>query len=275
MSLFLMMRPINIFIGIISIYISSFLLGITIFNLDILHIVVVVSGTIAISNLINDILDIKTDKINRPKKQKVLNKIKISKVIYMIIILFIAIQFSLYNLNNISKDYFHFIILPIIVTYTPIFKSIPLIGNILIGFTLGSVFLFTEISLTKNLDLLCVPALLATYLTILRELIKDIEDYSGDLLNGINTFPVYFGIKASLRLYLILSILLLFWGGIVLTYNNQNFYYLLFFWILFTPWIFTTWFYIFYLKSNDYGKISLILKVATIFGLIVITSLKL
>tara|TARA_B100000941_G_C28507348_1_gene558185 strand:- start:286 stop:1113 length:828 start_codon:yes stop_codon:yes gene_type:complete len=275
MSLFLMMRPINIFIGIISVYISSILLGITIFNLDILHIVVVVSGTIAISNLINDILDIKTDKINRPKKQKVLNKIKISKVIYMIIILFIAIQFSLYNLNNISKDYFHFIILPIIVTYTPIFKSIPLIGNILIGFTLGSVFLFTEISLTKNLDLLCVPALLATYLTILRELIKDIEDYSGDLLNGINTFPVYFGIKASLRLYLILSILLLFWGGIVLTYNNQNFYYLLFFWILFTPWIFTTWFYIFYLKSNDYGKISLILKVATIFGLIVITSLKL
>ena len=275
MSLFLMMRPINIFIGIISVYISSILLGITIFNLDILHIVVVVSGTLAISNLINYILDIKTDKINRPKKQKVLNKIKISKVIYMIIILFIAIQFSLYNLNNISKNYFHFIILPIIVTYTPIFKSIPLIGNILIGFTLGSVFLFTEIILTKNLDLLCVPALLATYLTILRELIKDIEDYSGDLLNGINTFPVYFGIKASLRLYLILSILLLFWGGIVLTYNNQNFYYLLFFWILFTPWIFTTWFYIFYLKSNDYGKISLILKVATIFGLIVITSLKL
>ena len=69
MSLFLMMRPINI-----------------------LHIVVVVSGTIAISNLINDIFDIKTDKINRPKKQKVLNKIKISKVIYIIIILFIAIQ---------------------------------------------------------------------------------------------------------------------------------------------------------------------------------------
>ena len=94
MSLFLMMRPINIFIGIISVYISSILLGITIFNPDILHIVVVVSGTIAISNLINDIFDIKTDKINRPKKQKVLNKIKISKVIYIIIILFIAIQFS-------------------------------------------------------------------------------------------------------------------------------------------------------------------------------------
>lgn len=275
MSLFLMMRPINIFIGIISVYISSILLGITIFNPDILHIVVVVSGTIAISNLINDIFDIKTDKINRPKKQKVLNKIKISKVIYIIIILFIAIQFSLYNLNNISQNYFHFIILPIIVTYTPIFKSIPLIGNILIGFTLGSVFLFTEISLTENLDLLCVPALLATYLTILRELIKDIEDYNGDLLNGINTFPVYFGIKASLKLYLILSMLLLFWGGVVVTYNNQNLYYLLFFWILFTPLIFTTWFYIFYLKSKEYGKISTILKVATIFGLIVITSLKL
>ena len=75
------------------------------------------------------------------------------------------------------------------------------------------------------------------------ELLKDIEDHKGDCNSGINTFPVCFGINHSLRLFLLLTILLLGWAGFLPFFMELNLVFTILFWGLFSPWIF----YIMYL----------------------------
>tara|TARA_B100001029_G_C15061335_1_gene458753 strand:- start:3430 stop:4257 length:828 start_codon:yes stop_codon:yes gene_type:complete len=270
-----MIRPLNVLISIISVFISAYILNYNNFQIDFFHTIIVVSGFTAISNLINDIFDIKTDKINRPKKPLISNKISYSKVIKAIGIILAITLFSLTRLNINAIQFVYFLILPIIITYTPIFKSIPLIGNILIGITLGSVFLFTEISLTGQIRVLWIPGILAIHLTILRELIKDIEDYKGDFISGIITFPVYFGIQNSINLYLFLSLLLLIWGGALPLFQKVNQFYSPTFLGFFSPWIFLTWYFILYKKIKDYKRIANLLKIATICGLCVFITFRL
>ncbi len=267
-----MIRPLNVLISMISVCISAFILNKLYLNFDLINSIIVVGGFTAFSNLINDIFDIKVDKINRPKKPLCSNKILQSTTFYISLIILLFSFIALLQLNENSFQFVFFIIFPILITYTPIFKSIPFLGNFLIGISLGSVFLFTEISLTGQINILWIPALLAINLTILRELIKDIEDLKGDYITGVITFPVYFGIKNSINLYLILSIIMLLWGGNIYLFQEVNKYYLPIFWGLFSPCIFITWFLIVFKKYQNYNLISTLLKIATIIGLFVILS---
>jgi 4-hydroxybenzoate polyprenyltransferase len=87
------------------------------------------------------------------------------------------------------------------------------LGNIAIGGVLGCVFLFAEAALTGRVSTMWIPAWLALGLTLIRELVKDIEDMEGDRQHGAYTFPAVFGVKRSLQLTYILIILfcLIWW----------------------------------------------------------------
>lgn len=269
-SLIKMTRPINVLLSIITVIISAFILKQKLNSYEVIITCLTVGGFTIFSNILNDIFDIQTDKLNYPQNPLITGGISVNKAfIFAVIVLFISVCL-ISQLNVISSRLIYFIILPIIITYTPIFKSIPLLGNILIGITLGLVFLFTEASLTHKIELLWIPALLATHLTILRELIKDIEDYTGDYNSKIYTFPVCFGIKKSKILFLILTLLLLGWAGFIPLLIELNPYYIVLFWGLFTPLIFYILYLLFGVKSNDYSTISTLLKIATIIGLGVI-----
>ena len=117
-----------------------------------------------------------------------------------------------------------------------------------------------------------IPALLATHLTILRELIKDIEDYDGDSKAGIKTFPVCCGIKNGTRLFLFLLLLLIIWAGFLPVFIDLNPYYIQSFWLLFSPWIFFIVYLLIWKNNIDYAKMSNLLKIATALGLIVIAT---
>ena len=269
-SLFKISRPINVIISVVSVLISAFILEQDYSSKLVLTTCLIVAGFTTFSNVINDIFDFKTDKFNRPNKPLPNHKISIrTAVIFSIMVLLLCI-YATQQLNLLSQNIVYFIVIPVIITYTPVFKSIPLLGNILIGTMLGCVFLFSEASFLNQFKIMWVPALLATHLTILRELLKDIEDYEGDLKSGIKTFPVYFGIKHSLSLLFLLIILLIIWAGFLPLFMVLSPYYLPAFWIFFCPWIFFIFYLLFWNKSNNYHKISNLLKIATISGLGVI-----
>jgi len=269
-SLIRISRPINVIISIISVLITAFILKIDYFSTLVLITCLVVAGFTIFSNVINDIFDLKTDKINRPNKPLPKQKISIQNAVNFLIIELILCISITQQLNPLAKNIVYYIILPIIITYTPIFKSVPLLGNFLIGTTLGLVFLFSEASFLNQFGFMWIPALLATHLTILRELLKDIEDHEGDYKSGITTFPVCFGIQHSLNLFLFLTLILLAWAGFLPLYMELNPYYLPTFWLFFSPWIFIILYSLFWKKSKDYHTISNILKIATICGLGVI-----
>jgi len=269
-SLVKMTRPINVFLSIITVIISTYILKQDLNSYKVIITCLTVAGFTIFSNILNDIFDIKTDMVNCPQKPLITGEISIKRAFIFSFIILILSFWLLFQLNSNSSNLVIFIILPIIVTYTPVFKSVPLIGNILIGITLGLVFLFTEASLTNKIELLWIPALLATHLTILRELLKDIEDYTGDYNSKIYTFPVCFGVKKSKILFLISTLLLLGWAGFMPLLLNLNPYYIFLFWGVFAPLIFYILYLLFGIKSNDYSTISTLLKIATIIGLGVI-----
>ena len=273
-SLLIMSRPINVLIAIISVLITSFILKQDFCSKTIFITSFVVAGFTVFSNIINDIFDVKTDRINSPNKPFPSRKITNKNAIIFATLVFILSSIATFQLNENAKNLVLFIVFPIIITYTPVFKSVPLIGNILIGSILGCVFLFSELSLLGEINYLWIPALLATHLTVLRELLKDIEDHGGDCNAEIITFPVCFGIDHSLRLFFILSIFLLVWAGGLPFYFEVNQYYLPIFWIIFSPWLFIVLFFLFWKKMNNYHLISNLLKVATIFGLGVIITFR-
>jgi geranylgeranylglycerol-phosphate geranylgeranyltransferase len=128
-------------------------------------------------------------------------------LVYMLAIYFLGI-YTLFNLSELAIEIALVIVLPTLVLYTPIFKRIPLVGNMAVAVVLGLVFLFSEAAFTGVVSTMWIPAGLAFGLTLIRELIKDIEDIEGDKLDGARTFPVVFGVDKTLYLVYLLIITL-------------------------------------------------------------------
>ena len=77
-----------------------------------------------------------------------------------------------------------------------------------IGVVLALVFIFSEAALTGTVGIMWLPAWLTFGFTLIRELIKDVEDISGDKIDGARTFPVVFGVEKTLFLVYLLIITL-------------------------------------------------------------------
>ena len=63
------------------------------------------------------------------------------------------------------------------------------------AFYLSLDFLFIEITLQGFIDVMVFPAIFAFGVSLIREVIKDIEDFKGDKKAGLQTLPIYIGIK--------------------------------------------------------------------------------
>ena len=263
-----LIRPLNIIIGIISVLIIiNKLYNENIFY-NIIFTIIVISTFIASSNIINDIFDQKTDYINNQKK------IDKSKIIYVYIILLFLLIIGIYSalqLNYNSKIISLNIVLPLIILYTPIFKGIPLLGNLLVSLLVGLVFIFSEIAIYNLIDKSIFPSIFAFLLTFIRELIKDLEDIKGDALSLIQTYPVVYGEKKTILLSIYLMGLL---NIIVLIPYLFYFYNLKYLIAVIIGVIFPNSYCIIYfikkrLKYN-YQYIQTIHKIITISGIIII-----
>ena len=164
--------------------------------------------------IINDIFDIETDRINKPDKRIIQVHLSESNgwKIYFSMILTGAL-ISLY-LAVQRYDLLYWFIYPIAVfllySYSRWFKGIPYFGNLLVSLFCAAVpgiFFLSEASILKELKIkdlssfLSLHRLLLSYVifafltNLYREIVKDLQDESGDKLANINTAAVYFGKK--------------------------------------------------------------------------------
>jgi geranylgeranylglycerol-phosphate geranylgeranyltransferase len=79
-----------------------------------------------------------------------------------------------------------------LITYTEFFKGTPGGGNALVAYLGGSTFLFGG-AVVGSFRAAGVLALLAAVSTFAREIIKDVEDVTGDREEGLETLPVVVG----------------------------------------------------------------------------------
>lgn len=161
----------------------------------------------AAGNIINDIWDFETDTINKPGRPLPSGKITRKEALNF--------YFSLILLSIIISMYLNLIVFAIIILahlllllYTTGLKKITFLGNFVISFLTGFVFIFGGL-LTGNVNSAVIPAAFAFLINLSREWIKTIEDMPGDSRAGVTTLPLKYGINFTRKLTSVFLVLLL------------------------------------------------------------------
>jgi geranylgeranylglycerol-phosphate geranylgeranyltransferase len=199
-------RPLNLSIGAFAVIITASILNKIDSVSSWLTALFVVVCYNAAANAINDYFDQETDKINRPNRPLITGKVKPNTVLILSILLFIIGTVLALTLVKQAAVIAIVIAMPLMIFYSVWFKSVPLLGNFVIAFILGLTFLFAGAAL-EDMNKMYILGLLAFGLTMVRELIKDIADYEGDIQANIRTFPTMFGVKSAWQLAGFLSAL--------------------------------------------------------------------
>ena len=269
-NIFSLIRGYNIILSGIAVLISSYLLD-SLLLYKTVEVSIIVMSTMALGNIMNDFLDIESDKINHPNRVLVNNKMATNDaIILFFLIAIILLYFSIY-ISFKGLLFLYLLILPLLFSYNLYLKKIPVIGNLIVSLLLGSVFLFTELSILNSINILLVPFFLVSVFSFVREMIKDMQDYTGDKRAGMNTLPIIVGKKnmnyiifhSMLILIMVLLFPFIFWG--------YNFKYLLLLIIFIEiPLIYSLILLIKYPSKKTYGLLANLLKVLTLGGLIII-----
>lgn len=158
-----------------------------------------VSSTVMITGagyLINDYYDVKIDLINKPQRVIVGKNLKRRWVIAAHTALNIgsvAIGFSL----SISIGVINFVASFLLWLYSNQLKRLPFIGNFTVAVLTGTTLILVSEYFGDKKYLIACYAVFAAFITLIREIIKDMEDMKGDERFGCKTIPIVFGIKKT------------------------------------------------------------------------------
>ena len=214
-SLFSVVRGYNILIIIIAQYLTSIYILAPqlpvkeiLFDVNLFMIVVASATAIASGYIINNFYDSEKDLINRPTKSMLDRLVgQRKKLNFYLVLNFLSLVSALFVSYRAALFFFLFIFG--IWLYSHKLKKYPFIGNF-VAATLAVIPLFAVFVYYKNFDL--VIFVHATFLFIIismRELVKDLENLKGDLLQNYHTIPVIYGSLASKKILTFLSLLAL------------------------------------------------------------------
>ena len=203
----MIIRPLNVFLGGLTILISSLIIKYEGPAISVILPVFVVAFFTIGANTLNDYFDYEIDKINRPDRAissglVLRNHALILSLFSLIVGVLIALR-----LNKDSQLLSIGVSLPLIIAYNVKLKNYPLIGNIIVSLILAMSFIYAGLVFEKT-EPLIIPALLAFGLTLIREIVKDLADIKGDKSAGLMTFPIVYGKKKTIILCTILSLFL-------------------------------------------------------------------
>ncbi|MTB52980.1 UbiA family prenyltransferase [Lewinella sp. W8] len=177
--------------------------------------------------LINDLRDVRVDEINRPGTNPV-SRLGASMVMwfYAVSLLggFLVSLLLAFRLDQRALLWIFPVAFIVLTLYSSVLKRIPFLGNFIVATYCAAVpgiLILAERNalnelLLKNPELgantLRISVLFMVFAfvaTLLRELVKDLEDIRGDREIGRRTLPVLLGVSASRRLAVVLGVMVL------------------------------------------------------------------
>ena len=221
------LRPLNMILCLFAVFIAGWLVdGITspLFPYTAL-VVICFAGA---SNILNDVLDIHIDEVNRPDRVLPSGRLRVQEVLILMGFLYVIGLIACTPLQPLGRQIALITVFPLLVLYTPLFKRLPFIGNIVVGSILGLTFLFTEAAIHGKADKMWIPFCLAAGLSTIRELVKDAADMDGDAIANLQTFPRKYGLPATLWLLRIFAVFLCVFAlilGLEEYYGMRELYY--------------------------------------------------
>jgi len=186
-----------------------------------LHLLIVSTVLIAAAGyVINDYYDVKIDIINKPHRLIVGRTLPRRHAMFVHLILNMAglgISFML----GLEVAAIHFCAIILLWWYSNFLKRLPLTGNLIVAFLTGlTVFMVGYIYRVPYSHLILAYSSLAFLLSLIREIIKDIEDVKGDRNFGCDTLPIRYGIRSAKKVVYLVELLLL--GAMIFTGSRYN-----------------------------------------------------
>ncbi len=241
--------------------------------------------------VINDYYDIKIDKLNKPSKIIVgeyFSKATAMRIYQILTVCGLITGLLLaWRIKNTSLAFIFVIIVGILWFYSASYKRQFLVGNLIVAFlaaitvlmpALIEVFHFNHNNaptinpyLIRNILIWTGGfAIFSFLLTLIREIIKDMEDEYGDRESECRTLPIVWGFTISKTIVIVLVIItigcLLFANHFIRFENTLTLRYILFGLIL--PLTFSIYLIIKAKRKNDYKQISSFIKFIMLIGVL-------
>jgi geranylgeranylglycerol-phosphate geranylgeranyltransferase len=155
----------------------------------------------AFGNIINDLIDIESDRINRPRRVLVREALSPGFAVglavassLLAILLSMTARWEIVTMVVVA--------IGLLVAYNFRLKRIPVLGNIVVA-VLGGLTLITgglAVAPSRVLEMpgALLPALMAVPFHMVREIVKDVEDIAGDRQAGVVTLPQLIGVRPAL-----------------------------------------------------------------------------
>lgn len=183
--------------------------------------------------IINDYYDIKIDLINKPERVVIGKSITRRYALFFhSILLTIGVGLGFFiGWKIVIINFFSAFLLW---WYSNNLKRQPFIGNFVVAWLTSISILLVNILYYSDNSLVIIYALFAFFMTLIREILKDMEDLKGDNTFGCRTLPIVWGIRRTkIVIYFLLA--MLFASVLLLNakFIQLPFYYFLIF--LFVP----------------------------------------
>lgn len=165
--------------------------------------------------IINDYYDIKIDLINKPERVVIGKSItRRYAILFHTLLSFMGVAFGLLLSWKIAAV--NFFCATVLWWYSNNLKRQPFVGNFVVALLTGvAIWLVDSLYKTGHVAIITY-ALFAFFMTLIREIIKDMEDLKGDHTFGCQTLPIVWGMRKTK--YFIYGILAAF-GATVLVLN--------------------------------------------------------
>lgn len=256
-----------IIIGLAQYFTSGFLIGLE--TIKDFHLFILSVSTICIAAagyIINDYYDVKIDYINKPERVVIGKSIKRRyAILFHVILSSTGIVLGLYLSWKIAAvNVFSVFLLWL---YSNSLKRLPFVGNVAVALLTGLSIFMVDVYYRTGNSLIIIYASFAFFMTLVREIIKDMEDLKGDNTFGCKTLPIIWGLRRTK--FVIYAILGLF--SIIVFVLNQFYkalpfqYYILF---LFAPLLWLLYRLIRADTIKDFAWLSSFCKVIMLLGIL-------
>ena len=159
--------------------------------------------------IINDYYDVKIDLINKPERVVIGKGITRRYALLFHTVLSVtgvAIGFLL----NWKIGVINFTCAFLLWLYSNALKRLPFVGNLTVALLTGLSIFIVNLLYPPMVVLVGIYSLFAFFITIVREIIKDLEDLRGDDTFGCKTLPIVWGIRGTkLFTYFLLALFVL------------------------------------------------------------------
>ncbi len=243
-------------------------------------------GTMSIAAggyVINDYFDLKIDKINKPGEVILEKSIhRKAAIVWHLFFSLIGLASGVYlafKVGHLSIAIIQLMTIGLLLMYSNVLKRVFIVGNITIALLSGILpilpYIYAKV-LNPQLSILTTNALIslsafAFFTTLIRELIKDIEDMKGDRAGGRKTIPVVWGFLASkIVVFFLLLLLVIFLMPFLVYYiiHHHVDAVLYHIFLLILPVIVSMIMVIFIKEAKQFKILSLIMKLIMLSGIV-------